>query len=110
MERDKSHESSKSPFTAEELRTLDAGRLAVLNLVIQALVETHPNPAELLAAFSAKTDAAKTLMRDLGSAQSNPVEKRHYLPVFQDLLDDDVTRWAATLTRIARSRNHQQTE
>jgi len=86
-------------FSRDQLRGLDVGRLAVLNLVIRALVETHPNPQELLQAFRGKADGAKTLMRDLQTLYPNPVESRKYPSAFQELLDDDLALWTALLER-----------
>jgi len=92
-------EGDKSPFTPEELRALDTGRLAVLNLAIQALIETHPKPQELLQAFSAKADAAKTLMLELRSLHQNPLKQQSYLLEFQELIDADLALWISLLER-----------
>jgi|GEM_PF-2059991 len=96
---------SEKPFTRDQLRGLDAGRQAVVHLVLQALIETHPKPQELLQAFSSKSDAAKRLMHDLRMLHPNPLEQRNYPPAFQELINDDLAHWLSLLERKAAVQN-----
>lgn len=110
MENDKSTESpesSTSTFKPKELRALEKGQLAVLDLVVQALVETHPNPAELFKAFAGKAAAARTLMPGFASLHQHPAERRNYQPsAFQELIDDDLNVWLDLLSRQFPSIHH----
>jgi len=83
---------------ADELQLLYAGQLATMRALLLALIETHPQPAQVMGVFEQKIEGMRLFIDDACS-QLN-LEPPKHPQALQSELTQDIGRWLERIRRI----------